>query len=196
MCVSKQLYFWIVLVMSFLSGCRQAEVVEVYEVCKEGVKNNAIEVQKPSSLPMVAEDKNVTYQVPVHWVAQPLDRVRKGLWKAHTAAGDVEISLTAFPGDVGGHLANVNRWLSQIGLPAIDSAGLEKLSTTIVVDNYESRYVVLSDSNALDKAILAVIIPMKECCYFIKAMGPVQSVLEEKANFEVFVKSFSFDHAS
>ena len=35
-----------------------------------------------------------------------------------------ELAVTHFPGDVGGDLANVNRWRQQIGLEPIDEAAL------------------------------------------------------------------------
>ena len=36
----------------------------------------------------------------------------------------VDISITSSPGDVGGLLANVNRWIGQIDLPPINDASL------------------------------------------------------------------------
>jgi hypothetical protein len=35
-----------------------------------------------------------------------------------------EVAISHFPGDVGGDLANVNRWRQQVALPPIDEAGL------------------------------------------------------------------------
>lgn len=41
-------------------------------------------------------------------------------------AGKAEVTVIALPGDVGGELANVNRWRGQIGLAAFDDAALVK----------------------------------------------------------------------
>lgn len=39
--------------------------------------------------------------------------------------GPVEIAISRFPGDVGGMLANVNRWRGQVGLPPTTEAELD-----------------------------------------------------------------------
>ena len=39
----------------------------------------------------------------------------------------LDFSVTSFPGDVGGTLANVNRWLGQIGIDPVKEEGLENI---------------------------------------------------------------------
>ena len=53
--------------------------------------------------------------------------MRKGSY----AVGGAEVAITAFPGDVGGVLANVNRWRGQAGLAPVDEAGLGQATTSI-----------------------------------------------------------------
>lgn len=56
--------------------------------------------------------------------------------------GPVEVSVTRFPGRVGGELANINRWRGQLGLTPIEAADLDRAInrfTTTGFDGYEVR---------------------------------------------------------
>src|SRR5690349_3907522 len=64
----------------------------------------------------------VVWDTPEGWRAVIADQpMRVATFRAGPGDG-VEVSVTAFPGDVGGLLANVNRWRGQVGLaPAQES---------------------------------------------------------------------------
>ena len=57
--------------------------------------------------------KPVFPKAPDGWVEQDPGTMRKGSWKVGAGA---ELAVTAFPGDVGGRMANINRWRGQLGL--------------------------------------------------------------------------------
>ncbi|TVQ60583.1 MAG: hypothetical protein EA378_10865 [Phycisphaerales bacterium] len=40
--------------------------------------------------------------------------------------GEIEVAISRFPGDVGGELANINRWRGQMGLDALEEDELEE----------------------------------------------------------------------
>lgn len=63
-------------------------------------------------------DANVVWDVPASWTQDPSPReMRVATFLAPVEGQDaVEVVLTSFPGDVGGLLANVNRWRGQVGL--------------------------------------------------------------------------------
>ncbi|CAA9414552.1 MAG: hypothetical protein AVDCRST_MAG64-2517, partial [uncultured Phycisphaerae bacterium] len=100
--------------------------------------------------------------------------------------GQVELALTSFPGDVGGKLANVNRWRQQAGLPPIAEAQLEKETRTIEVDG---RQVMLVDVAGPETRLLAASIPGEGKLYFAKVTGPADQVAASRDAFEAFVKS-------
>ncbi len=54
--------------------------------------------------------------------------MRKG---SYALGGGAEVAITAFPGDVGGVLANVNRWRGQAGLAPVDDAGLGQATSAL-----------------------------------------------------------------
>lgn len=73
----------------------------------------------------VSADAN-PWSAPGTWRADPGERpMRLATYLIPAEAEPVEVAITRFPGDVGGMLANVNRWRSQIGLPPVAEPDLE-----------------------------------------------------------------------
>ena len=67
-----------------------------------------------------ASGAGLTWTAPTTWKAKPASAMRKGSFTIPGNGGaEAELSITAFPGDVGGELANVNRWRGQISLPPL-----------------------------------------------------------------------------
>jgi len=104
-----------------------------------------------------------------------------------TAANGVEISVSAFPGEVGGVLANVNRWRGQLSLAPITEADLPK--TTAPVENLSGA--VLADLSSADgtKRTLAVIVPCAGQTAFYKMTGAPAAVEAERTRFIAFVQA-------
>ena len=72
-----------------------------------------------------ASGAGLHWTAPAGWKAKPLSAMRKGSFAVAGSGGaDADLSITAFPGDVGGELANVNRWRGQVQLPALAPADL------------------------------------------------------------------------
>jgi hypothetical protein len=56
-------------------------------------------------------------KLPEHWERKPATQMRVGNYAVSNDAGEaLDFSITSFPGEVGGILANVNRWLGQVGI--------------------------------------------------------------------------------
>jgi hypothetical protein len=64
----------------------------------------------------------LTWTAPAHWKAKPGSSMRKGSFTIAGEGGEGDLAITAFPGDVGGDLANLNRWRGQIQLPPVTQA--------------------------------------------------------------------------
>ena len=98
-----------------------------------------------SSLPVQAEPgASLLWTAPSGWQVQKGNAVRKG---SYAVGGGAEVAITAFPGDVGGVLANVNRWRLQAGLDPVDDAGLAQAAAP--VDSNGLHFVVV---DAADQA--------------------------------------------
>lgn len=125
---------------------------------------------------------SLQWTAPSDWQSKPAGAVRRG---SYSAAG-AEIAITAFPGDVGGVLANVNRWLEQAGLEPVDEAGLARVTTSF--DSNGLHFVVL-DASSGARPIVAASVPFDGGTWFFKLTGPADAVARAKPVFLSFLKT-------
>lgn len=130
---------------------------------------------------------NPAWAAPEGWAVQDPGSVRRASFTA--AEGSVDISVTAFPGAVGGLLANVNRWRQQVGLAPVGQARLRTLTTEVEVDGQAAHLVTLTGE---DRAIVGAIVPRASVSWFVKAMGPVEATQAQAEAVEAFVTTWSF----
>ena len=79
--------------------------------------------QSAQSDPVKAHD---SWIVPDRWEVDTTPRsMRLATFVIPTDAGGQEVAITRFPGQVGGTLANINRWREQMALERIDQSQLE-----------------------------------------------------------------------
>src|SRR3712207_6238622 len=71
----------------------------------------------------------IQYKLPEGWTASP--EARQMRHATILTPGKTEVVVTVFPGNVGGDLANVNRWRTQVGLEGIQQGDLEKNWTKV-----------------------------------------------------------------
>ena len=119
--------------------------------------------------------------------------MRKATYAIPGEAGAVgDLSVTAFPGDVGGELANVNRWRGQLGLAPLAATEVEGAVTRLTPHGLSATLVDFSGGSA-DKPVrmLGAIVPFNGATWFFKLTGPVDLVAKEKPAFLAFVQSLS-----
>jgi hypothetical protein len=117
--------------------------------------------------------------------------MRKGSYSVEGDGGAIaDISITAFPGDVGGELANVNRWRGQLQLPPLAES---ELSSAVVRSEQNGLRVTLVDfvgtSSPDHQRMLGLIIPYEGATWFVKIIGPDALVTREKAAFLQFIQT-------
>lgn len=176
--------------IAFLSatvlGCRDTKVVS-YRVPKESP-----DAPNLSSTPTA--NRPLRWTAPAGWAEQPAVGPRAA---SFTISGDNgakgDVSVIAFPGDVGGDLANLNRWRGQLGLGPITEAELAQAFTAYKAPSGEFRVVDLS-GQAEGKAarILGAVLREADRTWFIKLMGDDKLVADQRGNFESFLKSLEF----
>lgn len=133
-----------------------------------------------------ATGPDLKWTAPDHWQAQAPSTVRKGsyLVPGTPPAGNGDMSITAFPGDVGGQLANLNRWRGQIELPPLTEA--EAAPTISHVDANGLHFDVVDFANtrlAQPQRVLGAIVPFNGTTWFFKLSGPDDLIAREKPNF-------------
>lgn len=129
----------------------------------------------------------LTWTAPAHWKPKPGSAMRKGSYAITGAGGEADLAITAFPGDVGGELANLNRWRGQIQLPAVTQAELEATRQRLERNNLQMTVVDIVGTGANAQRILGASIPYGGATWFVKLMGPDTLVAGEKAAFMAFL---------
>jgi len=140
-----------------------------------------------------AEGPGLKWTAPAHWQSRPAVAMRKATYAVpgeNGAAGD--LSITAFPGDVGGELANLNRWRGQLQLPPLAEADVAGAVTRLSPNGLSVTVVDFSGGPA-DKPVrlLGAIVPHDGATWFFKLTGPVDLVAKEKPAFLAFVQTLS-----
>jgi hypothetical protein len=189
-----------------LSACGE-EKVSTYRVPKEKDPEMPAAAQGDASAPgdssapsgssmadtavPTASGSDLAWTAPSDWVAKPPAPMRKASFSVPAAGSQAELSVTAFPGEVGGELANVNRWRSQIGLTPLKAEDLDASVSRQQANGLDFTIVELApgggDPNG--KAILGAIVPFQGSTWFFKLIGSGPAVKAAKAPFIVFLRS-------
>jgi hypothetical protein len=145
----------------------------------------------PASGPPAGGDGSVTWQVPDGWTLAPaVGSMRYATFNITSAEGSKgEMSVTHFPGDVGGDLENVNRWRKQVDLAPVDAAGLAGLVTKISAG---SKAFSAVDLTGPESRLAAGWTRHGADTWFFKLTGPDKLVGSEKTKFISFLESVRF----
>jgi len=136
-----------------------------------------------NSIPVqAAGGASLLWQAPPDWQTLPGNAMRKGSY----GVGGAEVAITAFPGDVGGVLANVNRWRGQAGLPPVDEAGLGQATTSM---ESNGLHFLVVDAEGGSAPIVAALLPWNGGTWFFKLTGPAEPVARAKPAFISFLKT-------
>ncbi|MSR66194.1 MAG: hypothetical protein EXS24_02330 [Pedosphaera sp.] len=147
------------LALFLLAGC-QKEQIKVYTVPRERKA-----------------------ELPGHWqqvTAGQMQRLRYLVTESDLKA---ELTVTAFPGEAGGLLANVNRWRKQVGLEPVEADQLQSMVSPIETVGANAKLVVMTGTNAEDKRpvrLIAAIVPRGGMTWFYKMNGDVALVEREQ----------------
>jgi hypothetical protein len=110
-----------------------------------------------------------------------------------------DVSVIPLPGLGGTDLSNVNRWRSQVGLPAITEEEMTKMAQPVPVAGQTAQLFDLAGTNpgSGDKSrILAALLHREGATWFFKMTGDDELVAGQKAAFIDFLKSLSFTAAA
>jgi hypothetical protein len=130
----------------------------------------------------------LVWQAPSGWTPKAASAMRKGSYGVPGDGGESDLSITAFPGDVGGELANVNRWRGQVGLGPLGPGGLDASVSRFASNGLAFTLVDLSgqgDPGA--KSILGAIVPYGGSTWFFKLTGTGPLVRGSRAAFVDFL---------
>ena len=143
--------------------------------------------------------ENPAWSPPAHWVPGKPSQLRRASFSANGAYGErVAISITTFPGQVGGALANINRWRRQIGLGPITENETDEVVTELEINGHQYRLIELAnEAQAEDKgwpqsSIIASRTHQGNS-WFFKMSGDQPLVAQEREAFLQFLGSVEFE---
>jgi hypothetical protein len=185
-----------------LAACRPAKV-ESYRVPKEQDPEMPVAEAPPAMAPGGATDAGagtmagtnvdvaagpgLVWTAAADWQPKPASAMRKGSYAVPGEGGAAaDLSITAFPGDVGGELANLNRWRGQVQLPPLADADLAGAVTRFQENGLDFALV---DFAGGQQRILGAIVSFGGDTWFFKLMGPDAVVGGAKPAFREFLKT-------
>jgi hypothetical protein len=133
----------------------------------------------------------LTWTAPAHWKPKSASAMRKGSYAVSGADGtEADLSITAFPGEVGGNLANINRWRGQLELGPISDADLGSVITHLDIGDLHVDVVEFANPQSNPpQRMIGAIVPYAGATWFFKLTGPDALVAQEKAAFLAFLNT-------
>jgi hypothetical protein len=135
--------------------------------------------------PPPADAPLLRWKAPADWQAKAASAMRKGSY----TVGGAEVAITVFAGDVGGVLANVNRWRGQVGLAPVDEAGLDAVTTQLTSNGLHFIATDAAGAGTAATRIVAVLVPWQGSTWFFKLTGPNDAVGLAKPAFLEFIQT-------
>src|ERR1043166_1829259 len=135
------------------------------------------------------------WKAPADWTAAAASAMIKAKYVIARAENQkAEVTISSFPGDVGGTLANVNRWRGQLGLSPVDQAGMEKLVSSVDVLGGKAMLVEMNgtDQTGQKTMMIAAMVPRSGETWFYKLIGHPEVVAAQKEAFIGFVQSVRY----
>ena len=174
------MHFALLVAAILLTACEKAEQPRVYSVSKSAT--TATVATTPAPMPaspgLVAQTSGIGQPTfpkpPSNWTAQDPGAMRKGSWKVNVDGATAELAVTAFPGDVGGRMANINRWRSQLGLPPADAEMYDAIALVNVGESRGEMIRIQSTDGA--RSTLAVTVQKNGVSWFLKLTGETKAI--------------------
>lgn len=202
-------------VLTFLPACKRlTERMEITETREISTYAPAAQANVPSAVrfydnsePAQQEDPHsqipLVWDTPAGWKEAPADASSgmAGMRLINLAFGpngEGECYLSAMPGAAGGLEANVNRWRTQMGQPALTADELSKLpvrkflgrDATFV--SFEGDFKGMGSTEAkTGYRLLGLVQAAPEFTLFVKMTGPKELVTANEAAFDQFCQSIS-----
>jgi hypothetical protein len=138
--------------------------------------------------PDVATTGQLQWALPKGWTESRSGGMRYATLKP-TAPGKLDVSVTVFPGQAGGELANVNRWRNQIGLPPLDEAALAKDRRALKSPAGDVALFDYTSDGKEKTRLVAAILFAGGNSWFVKMVGDAGPVAASRADLVRLLES-------
>jgi hypothetical protein len=179
-----------------LSACRDSHVA-IYQAPKDPPPQPPPALAAGESAPA----PRIHWVAPAHWKpsAPPgaASNMRTGSFTITADDGSgrtADMAVTTFPGDVGGDLANINRWRGQLKLAPITAAQLPSARTTVNTPAGEFFLADMTGDETPRKRTLGAWFkqPAQNRTWFFKLTGDAELVAAEREAFLAFLRTVTF----
>jgi hypothetical protein len=182
----KALLPW--LLLASLAACRKDEI-SVRVEAKEAPASAL------GASPAAARPHGVRWTAPRGWKDLPGAGMRVATLQPPASSGKAEATVTAFPGGVGGELANVNRWRGQIALPPLAEADLPAARRSVRCPLGEIAVYDFTGGGAKPTRLVAGMISVRGTTWFFKLMGDAPAVAADKPAFLRLLEGLASDES-
>ena len=190
--------FWIVAALLVAAGCSRDEVAH-YRVPKADPaaapsqgSTGAMGAASPGALPPPPDASTtgtLQWSLPKGWTeTRSAGGMRYATLKPSTP-GKLDVSVTVFPGQAGGEIANVNRWRNQIGLPPVDEAALARDRKTLAAPVGSVAVFDYTSDGKEKTRVVAGILFAGGNSWFVKMVGDAGPVAASRADFVRLLES-------
>ncbi|MGV3754462.1 MAG: hypothetical protein ACO1QS_03710 [Verrucomicrobiota bacterium] len=160
--------------------------VKLDQLTKPAKAAHAHQMEAPERAPVAAATE-FKWSVPDAWKeVAPGSMVVAKFQMPPQKDATAEVTVSVFPSDTGGNLANINRWRGQLQLEPVDTAGLAKLVQPL--DSAIPGSILVDMDNNGDRMVGAIV-PRGGQWYFYKLRGATAVVEAQKAAFVAFARS-------
>jgi len=136
------------------------------------------------------------FDVPSNWTeTEPGPMLFKSYEATVAGCKPARVTISFFPGDVGGAFANINRWRGQISLPPVEEGQLASVTQSLDTSGGKATLVDFTGTEARTGRpgrLVAVMLRHGENTWFYKLTGDSASVEAEKERFMKFVQSVRY----
>src|SRR4051812_43352271 len=186
------------LILLLAGGCRDREIA-AYRAPKDPVETmpgpppGAVSAPAGDNMAATAVptgSDSLVWTAPGEWIAKPPGPMRKGSYTVKGDGGEADLSITAFPGETGGLLANLNRWRGQVSLPPLTADQLDANRQHLDLGALHADVVdFVGSANGVPTRLVGAVVPNNGETWFFKLMGPDALVAKEKPAFLEFLRT-------
>ena len=187
----------LVVILGAIGACEQERIDEQH--VPKGVEPTAEPAQpaQPTTAmppspdaPAPVESSGVfPWTVPVAWTLSPeTSAMRVATFVATVEGRPIPIAVTRFEGQVGGVLANVNRWRGQMGLPEIAEGDLEETLTRFGPPEWPG-YTLRVAGESQHMLAAGVYERAQDRTWFARVTGAPADIGAIEPDFQAFVRS-------
>jgi len=133
------------------------------------------------------------WKAPEGWQAVAERRpMREATYLIEDADGPVEVAISVFPGEVGGMLANVNRWRGQIGMAPVTSIAESDLAGTFENGPYRGSLMHLKGPTQ-HMLVASIWQADAQRTWFVRVVAPGEVAARIQGEVFAFARTFGAD---